>query len=55
MRQTLGELQEVACGINEMASRAEQVNTAMNSINDLSGINRKNIAELVQAVSLFKV
>jgi len=46
---------EITNGINEMASGAEQVNKAINSVNELSGKNRKNISDLVKAVSQFKV
>jgi len=41
--------------MNEMAAGAEQVNDAVNSVNELSGRNRENIDSLVQAVSQFKV
>ena len=47
--------QEITNGINEMAVGADQVNTAVNNVNTLSGQNRENIAALVQAVSQFKV
>jgi len=47
--------QEITHGINEMALGAEEVNKAVNSVNDLSSRNRENIAELVKAVSQFKV
>ena len=47
--------QEITTGMNEMAAGAEQVNDAVNSVNELSGRNRENIDSLVQAVSQFKV
>ena len=47
--------EEITNGINEMASGAEQVNKAINSVNELSGKNRENISDLVKAVSQFKV
>jgi len=47
--------QEITNGINEMATSTEEVNRAVNSVNDLSGRNRENISTLVKAVSQFKV
>jgi methyl-accepting chemotaxis protein len=38
-----------------MAAGAQQVNTAVNRINDISVKNRENIGLLVKEVSLFKV
>jgi methyl-accepting chemotaxis protein len=46
--------QEITNGINEMASGAEQINIAVNRVNELSGRNRSNIDLLVQEVALFK-
>jgi len=46
---------EITGGINEMASGAQQINTAVNRINEISVKNRENIAQLVREVSLFKV
>jgi Methyl-accepting chemotaxis protein len=46
---------EITGGVNEMATGAQQVNTAVNRINDISYKNRKNIDLLVQEVSMFKV
>jgi len=46
---------EITNGINEMAAGAEQVNQAVNAVNDLTGKTRDNIASLVQAVSHFRV
>jgi len=41
--------------MNEMASGAEHINLAVNSVNDLSSKNRENIDLLVKEVSRFKV
>jgi methyl-accepting chemotaxis protein len=41
--------------MNEMAVGSEQVNTAVNTVNDLSSRTKENISFLVQAVSRFKV
>jgi methyl-accepting chemotaxis protein len=47
--------QEITGGVNEMASGADQVNTAVNHINDLSSKNREYIDLLMNEVSRFKV
>jgi len=47
--------QEITNGINEMAAGAEQVNRAVNTVNDLSGRTQENISTLTRAVSQFKV
>jgi methyl-accepting chemotaxis protein len=47
--------QEITGGMNEMAVGAEQINVAVNQVNDLSGKNRENIDLLVKEVSRFKV
>ena len=47
--------QEITNGMNEMAAGAEQVNKAVNAVNDLTGRTRENISSLAQAVSRFKV
>jgi methyl-accepting chemotaxis protein len=47
--------QEITGGINEMATGAEQVNIAVNRVNEISVKNRENIDLLVREVSLFKV
>ena len=47
--------QEITGGMNEMAIGAEQINVAVNEVNDLSGKNRENIDLLVKEVSRFKV
>jgi len=41
--------------MNEMASGADQINVAVNRVNDICEQNRNNIDELVQEVSKFKV
>jgi methyl-accepting chemotaxis protein len=51
--------QEIANGMNEMASGADQINTAVNQVNGISGQNKENIDVLidvlVKEVSKFKV
>jgi methyl-accepting chemotaxis protein len=47
--------QEISVGLNEMASGADQINVAVNSVNDLSAKNRENIELLMKEVSRFKV
>ena len=46
---------EITGGINEMASGAQQINMAVNKVNEISAKNRENIDQLVREVSLFKV
>jgi methyl-accepting chemotaxis protein len=41
--------------MNEMASGADQINVAVNRVNDISAKNRENINLLVKEVSKFKV
>ena len=47
--------EEITGGMNEMAIGAEQINIAVNQVNDLSVNNRENIDMLVREVSRFKV
>jgi methyl-accepting chemotaxis protein len=47
--------QEITGGMNEMASGTEQINIAVNRVNELSGQNRDNIDILVREVSRFKI
>jgi methyl-accepting chemotaxis protein len=47
--------EEITGGMNEMAIGAEQINIAVNQVNDLSTHNRENIDTLVREVSRFKV
>jgi methyl-accepting chemotaxis protein len=46
---------EITNGINEMAIGAEQINIAVNRVNELSGENQNGINVLVEEVSLFKI
>jgi methyl-accepting chemotaxis protein len=46
---------EITGGMNEMATGAEQINSAVNSVNEISGENRKYIDHLMKEVSQFKV
>ena len=47
--------QDIALGMNEMASGADRINAAVNHVNDLSGKNRQGIDTLLKEVSRFKV
>ena len=47
--------QEITGGMNEMASGADQINAAVNQVNELTGRNRESIDLLVKEVSRFKV
>ncbi|MDR1325109.1 MAG: methyl-accepting chemotaxis protein [Treponema sp.] len=49
------ETHEITNGVNEVAIGAEQINVAINRVNDLSGENQNNINILVEEVSRFKV
>jgi methyl-accepting chemotaxis protein len=46
---------EIGNGMQEMASGADQIDTAVNRVNDISEENKKQIARLIQEVSRFKV
>jgi len=45
---------EIACGMNEMASGAEEMNKAVTRVNEISMNNKANIDTLVTEVSRFK-
>jgi methyl-accepting chemotaxis protein len=47
--------QEITGGMNEMSSGAEQINVAINHVNELSNKNRDGIDTLLREVSRFKV
>jgi methyl-accepting chemotaxis protein len=47
--------QEITSGMNEMASGADQINVAVNHVNEISGKNREGIDILLREVSRFKV
>ena len=47
--------QEISSGMNEMASGADQVNIAVNQVNEISLKNRESIETLMREVSRFKV
>ncbi|MDR3192402.1 MAG: methyl-accepting chemotaxis protein [Treponema sp.] len=47
--------QEITNGMNEMATGAEQINVAVDRVNEISGQNKEKIDILVQEVSRFKV
>jgi methyl-accepting chemotaxis protein len=47
--------QEITGGMNEMASGADQINIAVNHVNEISIKNREGINVLIREVSRFKV
>jgi methyl-accepting chemotaxis protein len=47
--------QELENGMNEMATGADQINIAVNRVNEISVDNKGNIDVLVTEVSKFKV
>ncbi|GHV40797.1 hypothetical protein AGMMS49546_15370 [Spirochaetia bacterium] len=47
--------QEITNGMNEMSTGADQINLAVNVVNNLSGRNKENIDILVKEVSRFKI
>ncbi|MDR1858023.1 MAG: methyl-accepting chemotaxis protein [Treponema sp.] len=47
--------QEITSGMNEMATGADQINLAVNQVNEISVKNREGIATLMKEVSRFKV
>jgi methyl-accepting chemotaxis protein len=47
--------QEITSGMNEMAIGAEQINYAINQVNEISLKNREGIETLIKEVSRFKV
>ncbi|MHC6202528.1 methyl-accepting chemotaxis protein [Breznakiellaceae bacterium SP9] len=46
---------EISGSMNEMAAGADQINVAVNEVNNLSGRNKENIDILVREVSRFKI
>jgi len=46
---------EITGGMNEMAIGADQINLAVNRVNEISGKNKENIDILVREISRFKV
>jgi len=47
--------QELTGGMNEMATGADQINIAVNEVNDLAAINHEKVDSLMKEVSRFKV
>jgi methyl-accepting chemotaxis protein len=47
--------QEMTLGMNEMAAGADEINVAVNKVNDLTVKNRDSIDHLVHEVSRFRV
>jgi methyl-accepting chemotaxis protein len=47
--------QEITGGMNEMASGADQINLAVNNVNNMTSKNRDAIDSLIKEVSRFKV
>jgi methyl-accepting chemotaxis protein len=46
---------EITNGINEMANGAEQINLAINQVNESTGKNKDGIDSLITGVKKFKV
>jgi methyl-accepting chemotaxis protein len=46
--------QEITNGMIEMASGADQINTTVHGVNEISGRNKNDIDELIQEVDKFK-
>jgi methyl-accepting chemotaxis protein len=47
--------QEITGGMNEMASGADQINVAVNNVNEMTQKNRDAIDLLIKEVSRFRV
>ena len=47
--------QEITGGMNEMASGADQINAAVNKVNDLTAVNHERVGILMKEVERFKV
>ncbi len=47
--------QEISGRMNEMAAGADQINVAVNHVNEISAKNRENIEVLVEGIARFKV
>ncbi|MDR2900270.1 MAG: methyl-accepting chemotaxis protein [Treponema sp.] len=47
--------QEISGGMNEMAAGADQINAAVNQVNEISRKNKETIENLIEEVSRFKV
>jgi methyl-accepting chemotaxis protein len=47
--------QEISGGMNEMAAGSDQINIAVNQVNEISGKNKETIDNLMREVSRFKV
>ena len=47
--------QEITSGMNEMASGADQINAAVNKVNDLTVANHERVTILMKEVERFKV
>ena len=47
--------QEITGGMNEMAIGADQINLAVNQVNDLATINHEKVSSLMKEVARFKV
>jgi methyl-accepting chemotaxis protein len=47
--------QEISNGMSEMASGADQINIAINRVNEISGKNKSDIDELIREVDKFRI
>jgi methyl-accepting chemotaxis protein len=46
---------EITNGMNEMASGADQINATVHQANEISGLNKSDIDELMREVEKFKI
>jgi methyl-accepting chemotaxis protein len=47
--------QEISNGMGEMATGADQINIAVNRVNEISGTNKEDIDELIREVDKFRI
>jgi len=47
--------QEITGGMNEMATGADQINIAVNQVNDITAKNHEKVDTLMREVARFKV
>ncbi|MCL2793659.1 MAG: methyl-accepting chemotaxis protein, partial [Spirochaetaceae bacterium] len=47
--------QEISSGMNEMANGADEINVAVNHVNEITAKNREAVDTLIKEVSRFKV
>jgi methyl-accepting chemotaxis protein len=47
--------QEISNGMNEMSTGADQINIAINRVNEISGTNKNDIDRLIREVDKFRI